>query len=89
VRTNLALFFWRGIMFKKTVIIVAVILLVTALVPVGADKPGRLQELEARVQQLENKLQDYEMLKVEVSNLESYVNYILSDDYVDWLLSQL
>ena len=76
-------------MYKKITIILAVVLMLSLFVPVGANKPGRIQSLEARVKALESKLQGYEMLKLEVSNLESYVNYILSDAYVDWLLSQL
>lgn len=68
-------------MKKLIVLLVAVILL--AFSSVGADKPGRIHELEARVQQLENKLQGYETLKMEVSNLESYCNFILSDEFAE------
>lgn len=63
----------------KKVIMLAIVLM--AFLPVSADKPGRIQELEARVQQLETKLQDYDNLKVEVSCMESYINFILSDDF--------
>lgn len=73
----------------RKVITLAVVLLVLTFLPAGADKPGRIQELEARVAILEGKLQDYENIKVEVSCLESYVNFILSDEFVDMIIDQI
>lgn len=62
-------------MFKK-IIIVAVVL--TAFLPAGADKPGRIAELEAEVEILRDKV---EMLEVETACMESYINFILSGDF--------
>jgi hypothetical protein len=74
---------------RKIAIMLAIFLAITLFVPVKANKPGRIQELEARVELLENKTQDLDILETEVANLESYVNYILSDQFIDDILSQL
>ena len=70
---------------KKLVIILTIALVISLFVPSPsvANKPGRVQQLEDRVRQLENKLQDYDTLKMEVSNLESIVNFILSGDFAN------
>ncbi len=74
---------------KKLTFLLILILAMSLFVPAKAEKSGRIQELEERVLLLENKLQDYDSVKTEVACLESYVNFILSDEYVDWIISQI
>jgi len=63
---------------KRLALILVIMLVFVSFLPAGSDR-GRMRELELRV----------ELLEFEVSNLESNVNFMLSSDYVDWLLSQL
>lgn len=62
----------------KKLIVLVIVLVIVSFVP-ATPPQGKIQLLEARVKSLE----------VEVSCLEGYVNFILSEAYVDWLLSQI
>ena len=55
------------------------------MLPVGADNPGRLRELEAQVKSLQSKV---ELLELETSNMESYINFILSDAYIQMVCQE-
>jgi hypothetical protein len=63
---------------KDKFILIAIILIIGSLVCAGPPQ-GQPHKLQERVVALE----------IEVACLESYVNYILSDEYVEWLLSQI
>ena len=54
-------------------------LVVVAILFMPAEAKKTKSSLETRVEQLE----------MEVSNLESYVNFMLSDEYVDYLVERL
>ena len=63
---------------KKLIIILLVLAFVNFL-PATPEPQGKIHQLEARVKSLE----------VEVACLESYVHFILSEGYVDWLINQV
>lgn len=69
---------------SKKIIVAAVVLM--AFLPVSADKSGRIQELEAEVEILRDRV---EMLEVETACIESYVNFVLSEAFVDMIRDQL
>lgn len=74
----------------KKVIVLLLVLVIVSFVPASPEPQGRIHELEARVLSLEHEIETrVESLEVEVACLESYVNFILSEAYVDWLLSQI
>jgi len=65
-------------MYKKIVIAMILVLVLSVFAP--ANKPGRMQALEAEIESLKSRV---ETLELETSCMESYINFILSDEYMD------